>query len=264
VDYGKQWHEKLAVIWCDESMSLRNLSKQLGVDPRTTERHAAELGLPFPRTVHGRILQLSNPHEPNRRIQREQARQSKRSLWLAELAANPTLPRKELRSRKPALYAWLYRDDKTWLDSHQPSRQKRNPSTPRINWEKRDAEIAALIVQAATHLKSLPGKPKRITVNALGQVSGTYRTVTKHRDKLRLTRLALARVVESTEEFAVRRINSVRDRFLADRNLPTRSHFMYVAGVSDKAKKSPLVQDAVEDALQVMREAMLVALPQPR
>ncbi|MGA2604436.1 MAG: TnsD family Tn7-like transposition protein [Verrucomicrobiia bacterium] len=261
VDYGKKWDEKLTVLWCDESVSLRNLSRQLGVDPRTTKRHAAELGLAFPRTVHGRISRLSYPLDPNRRIQREQARQSRRSLWLAELAANPTLTRSELRSRHPVIYSWLYRYDKTWLDSHQPPRQKRNRSTPRVNWEKRDADIAALIVQAATHLKSLPGKPKRITVNALGQVSGTYRTVTKHRDKLRLTRLALARVVESTEEFAVRRINSVRDRFLADRTLPTRSHFMYVAGVSEKARESPLVQSAVEDALQVMRETMPVAPP---
>lgn len=261
VDYGKRWDETLAVLWCDESVSFRNLSKHLGVDPRTTKRHAAELGLPFPRTVRGRISRLSYPHEPNRRIQREQARQSRRSLWLAELASNPNLTRKELRSRNPAIYAWLYRDDKTWLDSHQPPRQKRGPSTPRVDWEKRDAEIAALIVQAAIDLKNLSGKPKRITVNALGQVSGTYRLVTKHRDKLRLTRLALARVVESTEEFSVRRINSVRDRFLADRNLPTRSHFMYVAGVSDKARESPLVQAAIEDALQVMNETIPVAPP---
>jgi hypothetical protein len=155
----------------------------------------------------------------------------------------------------------LYRDDKTWLDSHQSPRQKRNTSTPRVDWEKRDAEIAALIVQAAIHLRSLSGKPKRLTVNALGQVSGTYRLVTKHRDKLRLTRLALARVVESTEEFAVRRINSVRDRFLADRNLPTRSHFMYVAGVGDKAREGSLVEAAIEDALQVMRETIPVAPP---
>ncbi len=254
VDHGKRWRETLAGIWPDQSVSLRDLSKQLGVCPKTAKRHAAKLGLPFPRKARGKVSRFSNPDKPSRRTEREQARESRRSLWLAELAANPDLTRSELRSRHPVIYSWLFRYDKTWLDSHQPPRQKRNRSTPRVDWEARDAEIEALIVQAATHLRNLPGKPQRITVNALGQISGTYRTVTKHRDKLRLTRLTLARVVESTEEFAVRRINSVRDRFLADRNLPTHSRFMYVAGISEKARESPLVQTAVEDALQVMRE----------
>ena len=264
VDYGREWHEKLAVAWRDESISLRNLSQQLGVWPKTTKRHAAKLGLPFPRRACGRTSRFSNPRRTDAEIKLTQARQSRRSVWETELAANPNLTRSELRRRQPAIYSWLYRYDKAWLDSHQPTRQKRHPSLRRVNWNERDAGIADLILKVATDLKSSSGGSKRLSVNALGHLSGTYSTIIKHLDKLPLTQVALAKVVESPEQFAVRRINSVRDRLLAQQELHTRSRLMYQAGIGDKYIKSHTVQAAIEDALRTLREKVAVpAIPQP-
>ena len=85
----------------------------------------------------------------------------------------------------------------------------------------------------------------------------------KHQEGLALSALVLDGAVESTEEFAIRRVNSVRDKFLATRTIPTRSHFICEARLSAKVKQRLPVRKAIEEALCVLRKTIPV-LPPPK
>jgi hypothetical protein len=127
------------------------------------------------------------------------------------------------------------------------------------DWEKRDEDFAEKIERAAKEMREQPERNVRITANELGRRSGTHAFLHRQLDKLPKVREVLARVVESIEAFAIRRIETVRNEFLSQGQRPTRSQFMYRAGLSNKVKQSVEVQAAIEDALQLLADTVPIA-----
>lgn len=75
-------------------------------------------------------------------------RDARRSRWSRLVKSHPSLGTTALRRLASACYAWLYRCDRQWLLEHCPQRRPRQP-TRRIDWEKRDAELAEQVIAAA-------------------------------------------------------------------------------------------------------------------
>lgn len=78
------------------------------------------------------------------------ARDGARECWLAILAEHGALGVKYLRSLAPAVYAWLYRNDRAWLQQHSaaacaPPRSR----TSSVLWDARDEVLSALVREAA-------------------------------------------------------------------------------------------------------------------
>ena len=75
--FGFAWEAKLQRLWEDETASLREIGRQLSVDPLTVKRHVARLGLPLPRPVGNsswlrvdQQLRSSAPEKPKRQLSR--------------------------------------------------------------------------------------------------------------------------------------------------------------------------------------------------
>lgn len=112
-----------------------------------------------------------------------------------------------------------------------------------------DAQLAPLIGLAAEHLKAQTDPFARVTKAAIGDCLGQYRRLMEQLENLPRTAEALAEVVESSEEFALRHIRwwgaYYRDRQVCPRRRP----FIEEAGVR-KMIHRPAIQSAVSEALQ--------------
>ena len=74
-----------------------------------------------------------------------------RAEWQATVSAYPDTTAKSIRLVIPSTYAWLYRNDKSWLLTQTydlPSGRHGNYST--IDWHERDRELADLVIKALT------------------------------------------------------------------------------------------------------------------
>ncbi|QBP77692.1 hypothetical protein E2K99_23070 [Herbaspirillum huttiense] len=72
-------------------------------------------------------------------VDRNQVRQKKREEWMALLKAAQEIS--VIRSTRPDLYAWLYRDDRGWLISHNKSYRHAHIANGRVDWARRDREL---------------------------------------------------------------------------------------------------------------------------
>lgn len=130
----------------------------------------------------------------------------KRHQWMALEGAYPEVGRTGLRNQMPALYAWLYRNDLTWLRERPIERSKQKSTVQRIDWSGRDSELFKQAQAWMAQERCRVGKPKRITVLRVSKDLGARAWIEKHPDKLPLTIFFLKRVEESVERFQIRRI----------------------------------------------------------
>ena len=126
---------------------------------------------------------------------------------------NPELSKTEIRKLAPDVYAWLYRHDKPdgmaslriWLNNHSPKLQKPKSPVNRVDWNARDKKNLA---QAKSSVEQLlqKDKPVGITVGRVGSSLGLKGLFDKHLDKLPRTKAYLASIVETVEDFQIRRV----------------------------------------------------------
>jgi hypothetical protein len=117
------------------------------------------------------------------------ARQKARETWLTLLAQHHSLGVKLMRASNPAAYAWLYRNDRSWLREHTPSGRAEfsGVRASTVRWDQRDECLSQEVRNAAMRLShAQPGKLLR-----LWQI---YQAVPELKPKLRvLERLPLTR-----------------------------------------------------------------------
>jgi len=250
--FGHVWEARLSHLWEDETVSLREIARQLGVDPLTIKRHATRLGLSFPRPRGKRSRLEENQQLRPHAFQSPEATvlQEYRTIWLTVLQSNPGIGVTELRSKVPGVYAWLYRNDRIWLREHTPtSKEKITMRRQRINWEERDTRLAEEVLMAASRLKNLPGRPVHITQAALGKEIGQVALLQQHLDKLPRTAEALKEHIESRETYALRRISWTAIDCIQKNIRPERWLLIREAGVA-RIAESTQVKDAIDAALQ--------------
>lgn len=174
--------------------TLRGAARELHVDPNTVLRYVALFGLETPWKRHSarsRMLLI--------------APEKMRADWTGGCAAAPGLTRQQLRRRIPAVYAWLYRNDRDWLNAQPPAAAGHIPNKPRLDWPSIDIRTAQTIGQEAARLRSLD-PPQQITRLALECALGQSGWLEKRLQKLPLCVTVLSEVTESVEEFQCRRV----------------------------------------------------------
>ena len=242
-NYGPLWLDRLQTLWLDSSVSVRHIGKVLQVDSKTVKSQASKLGLPFPRqgkrkaTIRG--VYKCNPG-PSKYSAEEQ-----RQAWLRLRRTNPEFGIKGIRRLAPALYTWLYRHDQKWLAANQPPRKKSKPARSRVDWEMRDQEIAGQVKTAALRIKNCSGMPVQVTATAIGRAIGRQSLLENRLDKLPFTRMVIRSVVESVEDFAVRRVTHVAGRLRTESGIFERWQLVKAAGLRPATEKLPKVQAAL-------------------
>jgi hypothetical protein len=109
------------------------------------------------------------------------------------------------------------------------------------------------VQSAVTRLKEKPGKPKRITLSAIGREIGQLALLQQHLVRLPLSARLLAESVEAREEFAVRRVQWVVGQCLQEDSNPSRWTLIKRAGV-ERIATHPAVHNAIETGLRMLSE----------
>jgi hypothetical protein len=172
-----------------------------------------------------------------------------RVAWLSLREENPEGGGKLLRSLLPRVYMWLYRNDREWLKAYMPPR-KQTVSPSRVDWESRDTQWAIAAKFSAERSKNAPGRPVQITVAAIARDIGQLANIQKHLDKLPLTAQVLAEVVETREEFAVRRVEYAAECFRQENVYPKEWQLVRRAGLRPNMEALQQVKEAIAAALE--------------
>lgn len=244
IDYGAVWKKCLKRQWADSTITLRQMARKLGVDPKTVKQRAAELGLNFPRQgkrpVTKRGLYVAKGPDKSKLLDEH------RLSWSNLRSKRPTAGTKELRQDSPALYAWLYRNDRAWLAKHCPPRKKPKSNCSHVDWAKRDENLAGQIATVAAHIKNRTGAPRRVTVTAIGRALGKQSLFEAALSKLPLTRSVINSVLESGEDFAIRRIHSSALKLRSTLGSFPRWRLVQAAGLHYRHEHHPRIKTALD------------------
>lgn len=249
--FGYVWETKLSRLWEDETASLRQMALQLKVDPLTIKRHASRLGLPFPRPVArtcclDAVRMLRSPIE---QVIETDTLEECRRKWMNALVEYQNMGVKFLRSKFPNIYRWLYRHDLAWLKTHlPPKKQKSRSYSSRIDWQERDKYLAEQVELSARRLKERVGRPVQTTISAIGKDIGQLALIQQHISRLPKTSRLLEDVVETREEFAIRRIQWTTKKYQEEQCAPSRWQFIKDSGI-ERLASLPQIKEAISTSL---------------
>jgi len=213
VDFGWAWKEKLRIVASDPTVSLRKIASEMGTDVKTIKKYINNLGL----SGNREIANIAEKRLESDMI--EDKRQKYRDLWSYNCEQYPEDGSTALRKRLPAAYAWLYQNDRSWLNEHKPNYKKPLPK-PRVDWMERDLCIrnqAEVVIQSLMANKE---KPVRITVTTVARQLGLLARIEHNRDKLPLTWEYLQSVSESRKDYARRRIMYIIEKYRREGIVP--------------------------------------------
>jgi len=134
-------------------------------------------------------------HDAWSAAQAEVRRASERQTWQRLGRDNACCGNKALRLLAPATYAWLYRNDRAWLQAYSASR----PSVPRSNnamvdWQERDAHLSVAVMRACLEMVA-EAPDRRITLWRIYQRVPALKPKLRYLGRLPLTLAAVEREV---------------------------------------------------------------------
>lgn len=178
----------------EEGQSVRKAASLVGIDPQTALMWAAKAGIAISRrpqklstdvrakairelrkgadkgqvasragvsieTITRLLLSDAKLHADWSQARSEKARTRARNLWLELLQSSGSLGVKWMRTMDPRTYAWLYRNDRAWLDAHKPDSlpESQRSRPPSVDWVARDEQLCILVREAALRLMEEQG-----------------------------------------------------------------------------------------------------------
>jgi hypothetical protein len=118
-----------------------------------------------------------------------------------------------------------------------------------VDWDARDELVCGQVVTVALQIKNAPGKPHRVSFATINREIRARLQFYINTKQMPLTRVALKGVLETSEQFALRRIHYVAKSFVAENAPPSRSDLLRAAGINAQRKISGIVMDATDGAL---------------
>ncbi len=256
--YGHIWLERLQELWLDSTVSVPEIARKLGVSYRTVKFHAIAHGLPFPRSELNLILPSEliqqNADNKDKNISKPTTLDIHRQKWLEARHLYPEASRTMLQDKFPVSYRWLKENDYEWFNAHLPDslRVFNQKGRLQVDWENRDKQLASAVRKSALDLKNAPLRPIWLTKTAITTKIGIRKLVSVSKDKLPLTLKVLDEVVETHEEYAIRRLGWVTQRFQQENVCPPRWLLLLRASLKPATVALPRVTAAIEEALKTL------------
>lgn len=202
--FGTVWEEKLKEL-VNQKLSLRETARLLGVDANTVKKYARKLEL----TTYWekrRDTDSECDNDEDRYFSMNLDRSYYRQKWKELRMQYPEVGKMKLRQMDRALFAWLYRNDREWLNQNSPDKKVTNAVNTRVDWNQRDNVILSQVKEIIDKMLNSDGKPERITISLIGSKLGIRGLLGKHLDKLPKTKAYLDSVKETNHDFRLRRI----------------------------------------------------------
>ncbi|GAE37136.1 TnsD family Tn7-like transposition protein [Halalkalibacter akibai] len=197
--FGDVWRFKLHQLATEGTYSTRTLARMLGVDSKTVIKYlSSEIKIEghSEKSIPSKLL-----------IYRKQL--------LKEMRQYPSYSRTKIRMCFPKEYMYLYRHDNEWLFGQLPIIQREKNNQVIVDWDSRDREYCSKVEKLYRELIELE-IPVRVTISIIGRRLGILSNLEKHVDKLPKTKKLLLEIVESTQQFQIRRCCKIVDRILKD------------------------------------------------
>lgn len=201
-EFGEVWKNKLNKLTSNDPFSFRRVAKKLGVDTKTVIKYY-------------RLSRNTENVEKNIK-DKIQILEKKKQDWLKLIEKYLKMNITELRTDNQALYMYLYRNDKEWLQENSPIRKKKRQNRKsNVNWVERDEFYSAIIYEKIEELlKQEP--PVRITISKIGTELGIRSFLQKRLNKLPKTQDLINQMVESIESFQIRRVQYISTQLIND------------------------------------------------
>ncbi len=251
ISYGLVWHNRLIELYNSGNKDIKGLAQALGVSCSTINKKLAQLRALSSDSESievdsSQLAQMNNPKGfgPSSHLTINESRKQ----LLRAMKENPNAGRSELGDIVPTAYDRLMRDDREWMNANLP--EARKPKGPKImiDWKKRDIDLAAEIKVVVERLKSVPGRPVRISKSAIAKEMGQLGNIFKHPDRIPATIRSISEQCETIEDYAIRRIWWVVETYRQENRHLSMTLLKLRAAVSPKIAAIPKVKTALNDA----------------
>jgi hypothetical protein len=240
---GGVWQRKLKHLVEVERAGLRKTARRLQVDPNTVTRYVKLLGLtPGWQSSNPKQEKEVSQHSPDL----ETIRAGHRAAWKLLQRQHRHASKTALRQLAPALYAWLYRNDREWLNQNSPARQPVAQKN-RVDWPSRDTQVLIEVQQVVQRLLAAE-KPIRITISRVAKAIGQLALIEQHLDKLPSVKTYLDSVTESIEDFQIRRVHWTAKQL--DRQAEVIEPWKIIRMAGLRSNYSERVAKAIEQAIR--------------
>jgi Tn7-like transposition protein D/TniQ protein len=259
LSFGTVWEMKLREYWSDLTVSRDEISSRLGIPQSTLNSLIVKLQLPRPR----------NPSWKQRSkvLQRYSAETISwhREQWLILVREFPGESRTFLLRKRRKLYRWLDLHDNAWLIAHSPPRKKRQSALSRRvklqalgkaieDKENCDIRTAERVSSVARSLKMPSDTPKKVTFQAiLKEVPELIGVRSRPKDYPR-TRRVLKEVLETKEEYGLRKIEGTLQKYLEERICPGKWLFIKRSRLGSAILRSQIIQRVLAEAMTALSQ----------
>jgi hypothetical protein len=204
-EFGEMWETKLKELINEGGYSIRRIALILRCDPKTVVKYADKLGIKHLLNTNMNI-QYKDSNRDYKKIDSKKYKIDIKNI----IKENPEITRNKIRINLNKQYIWLYKNDRQWFDNNMPKKQSTNGNNnnKHVLWKERDNILLELVKNEYSMLMQL-NENKRITKSLLGRRINKLALLEKKLDKLPKTGKFLNNVVETVEDFQIRRVNNI-------------------------------------------------------
>jgi Tn7-like transposition protein D/TniQ len=196
-----------AMVWASEmGLEVKRRPKQLKDDVRASaiaklvageDKRSAALAANVSEVAITKLLRTeAGLHFAWHAARRKQASGKARSAWLRCIQEHPGIGIKLARAMEPAAYAYLYRNEKSWLEENLPAPAARTPGNhSSIRWDQRDLEFSQAVQLAALRLHERRVDQRSLKLPEFLQELPDLKAKLRALDRLPLTRRAIERAL---------------------------------------------------------------------
>lgn len=208
--FGEVWEYKLKTYLKEEKYNLKELSMLMHCDPKTVIKFDRLFGINYLKNSY------KNMGENKKTLLNDMTEEYKNKI-LRVVKMNSKLSRTEIRQLCKKEYMYLYRRDKEWLFSNIPLNSKKNKpiKNNKVDWCYRDKKNLSIIKVKYKELINRENSV-RITKSSIGRAAGILVELDKNIDKLPKTKKYLNKIIETVENFQLRRCRNIIDAKLKD------------------------------------------------
>lgn len=219
ISFGPTWIEELVRLKNVEKKTIREIAKELHVTPLTVIRK----------------LRNFNGDEEDKKIDKEvdeELMQKHQKHWSDLVNKFPNKSITELRNTAKASYIWLYRNNKSWLESNTPTIKRKSKVGNYVDWKKRDIEFNQKIPPVVSIIRNKSGRPVRLTCCSIGKELGIYPILQYGLNLLPKTKRTIEKYVETVEQFQIRRVQWAAEELQKNGECVTASKIMKKASLA--------------------------------
>ncbi|MFZ3590323.1 TnsD family transposase [Bacillus sp. DJP31] len=236
--YGSIWNKKLVHLRKVEKKTIREVANELHVTPLTVIRKLRKLdeNVEEEKLHNGVNQELKKKHQ---------------NVWTDLIKKYPEKSITELRNSAKASYIWLYRNNKSWLESNSPEYSRKSNVKNQIDWKKRDNEFSKKIPSTVSRIKNKKGRPVRITCCSIGKELRIYPILQYGLDKLQNTKRLIEKFAESVEEFQIRRVKWATEELQRNGDNITASKIMKKASLAPSKIQQNVLLEVIKISTEV-------------